>query len=191
MELRELYLGCRSYRRFTQKKVPKEVILEAIENARMASSGDSNAQPVYYYGVTTPAVVEAMQPMLKWGAAIPKGEGTPKSGETPTAFVVVMKRSDAKSMSDIDVGIAVNMLVTTAWSQGIGSCIIGYIDRDRIAELLGTNPKDTIRLVVALGYPSHESHLVEQQGNAYKYYLDAKKDYCVPKRALKDILIWK
>ena len=48
------------------------------------------------------------------------------------------------------------------------------------------NPK----LALALGYPSHQSSLVELPENgSIKYYLDEERQYYVPKRKRKDISI--
>lgn len=43
--------------------------------------------------------------------------------------------------------------------------------------------------MVALGYPTHESHLVEIQDGRVKYYLDENRNYCVPKRGMEEVLI--
>ena len=46
--------------------------------------------------------------------------------------------------------------------------------------------------LMALGYPSCESHIVDvPESGSIKYFLDENKNYCVPKRALKDICIVK
>ena len=43
--------------------------------------------------------------------------------------------------------------------------------------------------MVALGYPTHKSHLVEMQNGSVKYSLDEAGDYCVPKRTLSKVLL--
>ena len=64
MDLHELYVGCRTYRRFTQEPVPEAVVREALENARIASAG-KNAQSLRYIAVTSPEGVRDMQPLVK------------------------------------------------------------------------------------------------------------------------------
>ena len=64
MNLNELLTGCRTYRRFVQEPIDKSIICEALENARIGSSG-ANAQPLYYYAVISPDKVKAMQPLVK------------------------------------------------------------------------------------------------------------------------------
>ena len=188
MNLQELLVGCRTYRRFMQEPVDEAVIREALENARIGSSG-ANAQPLYYYAVTSPEMVKAMQPLVKWAAYLPPELGTPKEDERPTAFIVVVKKAKAIPFSDVDVGIAVNTIALTAWSHGIGSCIMGAINIEKIRELFSIPEEDQIRLVLALGKPSHTSTIVPvKEDGSIKYYRDEDRNYYVPKRAFEDIV---
>ena len=189
MELSELLKGCRTYRRFTQEPVEEDIIRESINNARIGSCG-RNKQPLYYYAVTTENNVKAMQPLLKWAASLPPELGTPKEGEQPTAFiVVVVKKEGVNPFSDVDVGIAVNTIVLTAWSHGVGSCIMGAINIPKIRELLNIPEEDQIRLVLSLGKPAHTSTIVPmKQDGSTDYYIDEERNYYVPKRALEDIV---
>ena len=188
MDLRELYKGCRTYRRFLQDPVPEEVLDEMMENVRIASSA-ANKQPLRYVGVADPGVVAQMQDLVRWGGAVPKELGTPKEGEQPTAFVVLTKEP-GNSWADIDIGIAVNMLATTAWARGIGSCIMGAVNKGGIARLLDIPQEDEeVKLVLALGKPAHKSTVVDvPESGKLAYYLDDERNYYVPKRALADIV---
>lgn len=188
MDLAELYKGCRTYRRFSQKPVSHELLRRMLEVARTASSA-ANAQPLRYTVVEDPRAVTAMQPLVRWAAALPRELGTPVEGEQPTAFVVISKAEGANAFSDIDVGIAANMLASLAWEQGVGSCMMGAIDVGGIAELLGVPSGQTPRLVLALGYPAHASTVVEVPGTGeLKYYLDERRDYFVPKRPFDEVV---
>ena len=188
MELDELMKTCRTYRRFFQEPVPEEVIREALENARIGSNG-ANRQPLYYYAVTSREKVEAMQPLLKWARALPPELGTPKKGEQPTAFIVIVKKADAIAFSDVDVGIAAHTIALTAWSHGIGSCMLGAITIPKIRELLSVPEEDQIRLVMALGTPSHTSTIVPVgESGSTDYYLDEAGNYYVPKRAFEEVV---
>lgn len=188
MELNELMKGCRTYRRFTQEPVEESVIREALDNARISSSG-TNAQPLYYVAVTSEEMVKKMQPLVRWAAALPPELGTPKEGEQPTAFIVMVKKAGAGAFSDVDVGIASHAIALTAWSHGVGSCLMGAINIPKIGELLDISKEDTIRLVIALGKPSHRSIIVPVgEDGSTKYYLDEERNYYVPKRAFDDIV---
>ncbi len=188
MNLSELYRGCRSYRRFTRRPVPESVLRACLENARTAGSS-GNAQTLRYYCVRTPEAVAKTQPLLKWAAALPPEIGTPKEGEQPAAFIVIVRKADSTPYVDFDVGIAADKIVTTAWESGVGSCVIAYVNRERIAALLGVEAGDTVALVVALGYPAHKSTIVPvPESGSIKYYVDDKRDYYVPKRAFDDVV---
>jgi nitroreductase len=62
-----------------------------------------------------------------------------------------IKGNDYRS---IDIGIAVAYLTAEADTQGLGSCIIGWLDSKRICQICGFN--NTVRLVVAIGYPRED-----------------------------------
>lgn len=183
------YQGMRTYRRFHQEPVPEAVLGEMMENVRIASCA-KNDQPLIYTVVRSAEMVKAMQPLVKWAAALPKELGTPVEGEQPTAFVVIAKSERAVPLSDIDVGIAVNTLAATAWEHKVGSCIMASINAPKIQELLAIPEGYKVRLVLALGYPSHKSTVVELK-DSLDYYLDEERNYYVPKRALEDIVAYK
>ncbi len=188
MDLHELYLGCRTYRRYTQEAVPESVIREALENARIASCG-KNAQTLRYIAVTSPEGVRDMQPLVKWAAALPPEIGTPREGEQPTAFILGIKTPESVPFSDVDVGSAVNTIVTTCWGYGVGSCLMGAINIPKIRERFGIAEEDTLRLAIALGYPAHRSTIVElPEDGSIHYYVDEQRDYYVPKRAFDEIV---
>ena len=188
MTLSELYVGCRTYRRFTQEAVPESVLRSCLENARVSSTG-KNAQTLRFICVKSPEMVAKMQPLVKWAAALPPEIGTPKAGEQPTAFIVIVKKADSGAFADVDVGIAAHAIVSTAWESGVGSCMMGAINRPEIAKLLGVDAADTVHLASALGYPAHKSTIVPVPGSGeLKYYVDEKRDYYVPKKAFDELV---
>ena len=189
MELKELFGSLRTIRRFTQEPVPEELIRDALECARTAPSA-ANLQPLYYIAVTSKENVAAMQGLVKWAAALPPELGTPKEGEQPTAFIVMVKRAGASAFSDADVGISARTITAVLWEQGFGSCMMGAINTKGIAELLGIPEEDAVRLVIAAGRPAHRSSVVDYDGESIKYYVDENVDYYVPKRAFDDVVRW-
>lgn len=187
MSLSELYKGCRTYRRFTQKPVPEELLHTLVDTAHTRSCG-RNGQPLRFIVVKSPEKVAAMQPLVRWAAALPKAIGTSVQGEQPTAFVVVLRENNAGPLTNVDLGIALDTMAICAWEQGVGSCIMAAVDRKAIGELLSVPEGWEVNIVLALGYPSHQSTLVEaQEGGSLDYYVDEKRDYYVPKLKLKDV----
>ena len=188
MDMMEFLRSRRTYRRFAQRAVPHEILTEAVDAARMASCG-ANRQTVRYIVVESADAVAAVQPLVHWAAYLPPEQGTPKADELPTAFIAVLQDDNLPGASDVDVGLALGSLTAAAWAHGVGSCIMGAIDRPALKELLALPEGVRLCYMVALGYPTHESHLVEMQDGSVKYYLDADRNYCVPKRGIDEVLL--
>lgn len=188
MDMMEFLRSRRTYRRFAQRAVPHEILTEAVDAARMASCG-ANRQTVRYIVVESADAVAAVQPLVHWAAYLPPEQGTPKADELPTAFIAVLQDDNLPGASDVDVGLALGSLTAAAWAHDVGSCIMGAIDRPALKELLALPEGVRLCYMVALGYPTHESHLVEMQGGSVKYYLDADRNYCVPKRGMDEVLL--
>lgn len=154
--LSELYDGCRSYRRFKQKKIPEEILEELVETARKRSSG-MNAQPLRYIVVKSPEKVSMIQPYIHWAAKLPKEIGTPRENELPTAFIIVLTPVKTNSITNIDTGIVLDTMTITAWQHGVGSCIINAVDREDLKEIISISDDLIIGSVLALGYPLNKS----------------------------------
>lgn len=191
MELASLYDTCRTYRRFEQKPVDPALLRTLADVARKRSCG-RNGQSLRFTVVASPANVKAMQPLLRWAAALPKEIGTPREGEQPVAFVVVSRPKEANStITSIDVGIALDAMAITAWTQGVGSAILAAVDRAKIAALLEIPEDREVVTVLALGYPAHKSTLVPGEEGKLAYYVDEARDYYVPKLPLEKVADFK
>ena len=159
-----------------------------MEAARIASCG-ANRQTLKYVLVQSPEMVAKMQPLVHWAAYLPPEQGQPKPDETPVLFVAVCQDESLPGCNDTDAGLALANMTDAAWAHGVGSCIVGAIDRPAIKELLGLGENLRLHSVVAFGYPTHKSRLVAMQNGDVKYYLDDARDYCVPKRPMEEILL--
>ena len=188
MDMMEFLRTRRTYRRFEQRPVAPELLTEAVEAARIASCGN-NRQTLKYMIVQSPAMVAAVQPLVHWAASLPPEQGCPKPGEQPVAFIAVLQDERLPGGSDTDVGLAMGSMTAAAWANGVGSCLMGSIDRPALTQLLGLPEGVKLRYMVAFGYPSHQSHLVTAVDGNVKYYLDDARDYCVPKRPLEEVLL--
>ena len=188
MNAMELLTTRRTYRRFAQKAVPQDVVDDIVQAVRLSSCG-ANRQAVRLVLVQSPEMVAKVQPLVKWAGYLPPEQGTPKADELPTAFIAVLQDDNLPGASDVDVGLALGSLTAAAWAHGVGSCIMGAIDRPALKELLALPEGVRLCYMAALGYPTHESHLVEMQDGSVKYYLDADRNYCVPKRGMDEVLL--
>lgn len=190
MNMMKFLRGRRTYRRFEQRPVASEILTEAVDAARIASCG-ANRQTVRYIIVESADAVAAVQPLVHWAAYLPPEQGAPKADELPTAFIAILQDDNLPGASDVDVGLALGSLTAAAWAHGVGSCIMGAINRPALTELLALPEGVRLCYMVALGYPTHESHLVSMQDGDVKYYLDDNRDFCVPKRGMEEVLLKK
>ncbi|MGN0652076.1 MAG: nitroreductase family protein [Gemmiger sp.] len=178
----------RTYRRFEQRAVEPAIAQEILEAARIASCG-ANRQTLKYVLVQSPEMVEKMQPLVHWAAFLPPEQGTPAPNERPVMFIAVCQDERMPGVNDTDAGLALGSMTAAAWAHGVGSCIMGAIDRPAICSLLGIGEGLRLHSVVAFGYPTHTSRVVEMKDGSVKYYLDEDRNYCVPKRPMEDILL--
>jgi len=182
MNTYQLILSRRTIRKFSQRKIAKHNLLACVNAARLAPCG-ANLQPSEYILVTKD--LNKVYSHIRWAGYLK--DGTPKKGEEPTAYIVVLSDSKINKDSKYDVGLAVANIVLTALEKGIASCIIGPVDKNRMMENLAIPENYVIELVVALGYPKQSSVEDEFKGDV-KYWLDEKGTLHVPKRRQKDIL---
>lgn len=186
--LMDLLKTRRTYRRFEQKEISQEIIDEILEAARLASSA-ANKQPLSYIVVKDARKVEDVFVYTKWAGALPPEQGQPREGEHPVLFIAVVENLDINQNCDTDAGLAISNMTLAAWNRGVGSCMIGACNKAALAEMFGLTENQVLHTVVAFGYPTHESHVVDvEEKDQFKYYLDEKRDYVVPKRKLSDVV---
>lgn len=186
MDVYDIVLKRRSVRRFKQKPIPLDTLEKLVNAARVAPSA-ANLQPLKYIIVKKKDLVKEVFTTLKWAAYItPKGN--PPEGQRPVAYIVVLADTKiSKKGYEIDVGTAVENIVLVAWNEGIGSCLIGSIDKKQLRNLLRIPVHLEIALVTALGLPN-EYPVMEEMTDTLKYWRDESGVHHVPKRRLEDIL---
>lgn len=187
MSIMESLAARRTYRRFEQKAVPQDVVDDIIEAVRLSSCG-ANRQAVRLVVVNKPEDVAKVQPLVKWAAYLPPEQGTPKADEVPTLYVAVVQDTSVPGNLSTDIGIALANMTLAAWDKGVGSCIMGAINKPALTEMLGIEAPQQLVYMVAFGYPAHKARVVPMtEETGVKYYLDENRDYCVPKRSKEEI----
>lgn len=177
----------RTIRRFEERAVPFEVLEKCVDAARISPSA-RNTQELEFVAVNQAEKMKQLNEAVYFGGVVAK-KGRVK-GEEPKAFIVIIadkKRSD-KTYTPINVGIAAQTIVLTAWKQGLGSCMIGIIERDKVQESLKIPENYSLPLVIALGYPKESPVAEEAKENNLNYWIDEEGVLHVPKRALKEVL---
>ena len=187
MSVMEKLASRRTYRRFAQKAVPQDVVEDIIEALRLSSCG-ANRQAVRLVIVSKPEDVAKVQPLVKWAGYLPPEQGTPKADELPTLYVAVVQDTSIPGDLATDTGIALANMTLAAWDKGVGSCIMGAINKPALSEMLGIAEPEKLAFMIAFGYPTHEAHIVPLTAETgVKYYLDANRDCCVPKRSEEEL----
>ena len=187
MSIMETLAARRTYRRFAQKPVLQDVVEDMVEALRLSSCG-ANRQAVKLVVVQSPEMVAKVRPLVKWAGYLPPEQGTPKADEQPVMYLAVVQDSAIPGDLNTDTGIALANITLAAWDKGVGSCIMGAINKPALTELLHIKEPEKLAFMVAFGYPTHEAHIVPLTGETgVKYYLDGQKDYCVPKHSKEEI----
>jgi len=126
---------------------------------------------------------------IKWAAYISPA-GDPPQGGRPMAYIVILKnRGIGMPASVYDVGAAMENIILVALEEGIGSCAIGSVERDRLSGILNIPGDYEIPLVLALGYPD-EKPIEESFDGSVKYWKDEDGILHVPKKRLDLVLHW-
>lgn len=159
METMENIYTRRSIRCYQNRPIERTVMEEVLSAAQMAPSW-KNTQTVHYL------VVERISPA--WDGILaclpPYNE---KTASTAQAMVIMTskkarcgyerdgsfttKKGDRWEM--FDAGIAAQTLCLAAWDKGLGTCIMGIYDEDKLPALLHIPEEQYITALITLGYP--------------------------------------
>lgn len=176
----------RTIRQFKPERIPETLLQDLVDVARLAPSA-SNKQPLEFVVVSDPAVCKEIFPQLRWAAYI-KPAGDPKPGQEPTAYVIVLvNRRVRDSAYEWDSAAAIENMIISAWSEGVGSCWLLSVVREEIRAVLGIPDSHKIDSVLALGYPAEEPK-VETLTDSVEYWKDAAGRLHVPKRSLPEVI---
>jgi nitroreductase len=187
MNVYEAAIQRRTIRKFKQEPIKRTLLEKYIDAARLAPSG-SNMQPLKYMIIDDPVKVNQVFNHVKWAGYIAPA-GDPGECERPVAFIVILADTDIKKVGyELDAGAAAQNIFMTAWEDGVGTCWMGSIDRDKIQELLKIKDKYIINTVIALGYMA-ENSVVEDRTDSVKYYKNSSGVLHVPKRTLAEVIV--
>ena len=152
MDFLEIAKTRQSCRKYTDKPIPQESIEAILEAGRLAPSA-CNGQPYHL----TVCKGEAASKV----AAATMGMGMNKFASQAPVVIVVSEEAYNKTAAlgskvkgndyrSIDIGIAVAYLTAEATAQGLGTCILGWLDDSKIRAICGL--EYPVRLVITLGY---------------------------------------
>ena len=153
----ELCLRRQSCRDFADRPVEREKLERCIEAARLAPSA-CNSQPWSFVVVENPQLVPEV-------AKTSQQLGINGYISGAKAFIVVLEEHavlmpklrcilDSQYFAKGDLGAAVLSICLQAESMGLGTCILGIYDREKLCELLGIPLEKQFGGLIAVGYPA-------------------------------------
>ena len=160
-EIAENRQSCRSYD--SAREVEDEKLDKILESARLAPSA-CNGQPYRISvcrGDAAKKVAEATRGMglNKFAADAPVMLVISEEAYVATAaFGAKIKKNDYRS---IDIGILAAYITAEAAAQGLGTCILGWLNDEDIREICGLDKP--VRLVITLGYPKEDDKLRQKK----------------------------
>ncbi len=154
----------RSIRKYKEEKIPRSLIEENVEIARYAPTWKNSQTPGY-------VVVDSQELKEEIAANCVAGFAKNAAMIRTSAALVVLTYTTGISGYDpdgsfttcrgdawesFDAGIAAQTFCLTAWEKGIGSCIMGLFEEDKVAKAVGLPEGKRVAALIALGYPDEE-----------------------------------
>lgn len=177
----------RTIRKFTQQPIAADILQKCVDAARLSPSA-MNYQPLKFLVITESVLLPKVFSTLTWARNIPGYSHA--QNEVPKAYIIILQDTAIRERSGNDSGIAAMSISMVAHEAGLGSCMLGSVDRPQLMKELKIPDQLQVLLVVALGYPREQSKAIELVGSDTRYWFDNQGTLNVPKRQLKDILIW-
>lgn len=157
IEIAENRYSCRAYD--SNRLVEDEKLIKILYCARLSPSA-CNGQPYHITVCKGEAAKKVASAVLGVGI-----NGFAKDApvmlvisEMPyvktAAIGAKLKKNDYRS---IDIGILSAYITAESAAQGLGTCILGWFDSDKIKKICGLD--GTIRLVITLGYPCEDAKI--------------------------------
>lgn len=154
-EIAQIRQSCRSYD--PDRPVEQDKLDAILESTRLSPSA-CNGQP-YHLTVCRGEAAKAV-------AAATTGLGMNKFATQAPVLIVISEKPYVKSAAlgakvkgndyrSIDIGIAAAYLTAEATAQGLGTCILGWFDDEKIRAVCDLDAP--VRLVITLGYPKDET----------------------------------
>jgi nitroreductase len=158
MIFKELILARQSVRRYAETPVEKEKLELSLEAARLAPSA-SNSQPWKYIVVDQePLRTEIAKATFSDIKLINKF-----TLQAPIMVIIVMEKAKLitrlammvkkKEWPLIDIGISAGHFCLQAAELGLGTCMIGWFEEDKIKKLVQIPSDKSIGLLISVGYP--------------------------------------
>jgi nitroreductase len=140
METFEAVRTVLAVRRYQDQPVPPDLVRRIVEAGRLTASG-MNGQPWHFI------VVEDRETLRRLGTLARSG---PYVAQAPLAIVVAIEKT---RFAVSDASRAIQSMILTAWSDGVGSNWVGFLGMIEVKGLLGIPDDLDVLAIVPFGYP--------------------------------------
>lgn len=159
METMKAIYERRSIRSYQDRPVSRDTIETVLSAALMAPSW-KNTQTANYLVASTPEMIEKIRDCMP-----PFNANTLSTA--PVVIIMTTKKGRSGFERDgsystakedrwemFDAGIACQTLCLAAWEQGLGTCIMGIYDEEKLPALLNLPEDQYVTAVIPMGYPA-------------------------------------
>ena len=164
MEAIEMITERRSVRKYKDEKVSRELIREIIDISRWAPSW-VNSQIARYTVVDDHSMIQTIADSAVRGFTYNTKTLSRAKGIIVLSYV--LGKSGVKEEMDsefentniwemFDAGIACQTFCLTAHAKGVGTCILGVVNQEVIAEIVSLPENEKVAAVIAYGYEDGE-----------------------------------
>ena len=151
-----------SVRKYSDKKVPRDVLERCVEAARVAPSAN-NCQPWHFIVVDEPKKVrevaeETFSSVVTFNKfSINASAMAVVLAEPPNLITQIGGALLKLQFQLMDVGMAVENFCLQAANEGVGTCILGWFHEKKLKNILSIPRRKKIALCIAIGYPADDT----------------------------------
>lgn len=132
----------RTTRAFLPTEVPQQTIRNIMEAGRLTPSA-RNLQPWHFVAIQDRSMLKQLGALCTSGRFIEQA-----------SCAVAVVTDPTNNWHEIDGARAVQSMELAGWNEGVGTCWIGSMNRDRIKELLGIPKSLHLLTILPFGYPA-------------------------------------
>jgi nitroreductase len=144
MEVFEVVRTVLAVRAYQDKPLPSEAVRRIVEAGRLTASS-MNGQPWHFIVIENRETLRQLAVVARTG---------PYIAQAPLAIVVAI---DKTRYAVSDASRAIQSMILTAWSEGIGSNWVGFLGLTEVNALLGLPDTLEVLAIVPFGYPAQVS----------------------------------
>jgi nitroreductase len=143
MEVFEAVRTVLAVRKYQDKAVPPDLVQRIVEAGRLTGSS-MNGQPWHFIVVEDRDTLQQLGALMRYG---------PYIAQARLAIVVVIEESQ---YAVSDASRAIQSMILTAWSEGVGSNWVGFRGMAEVNSLLRIPNDLSVLAILPFGYPAQE-----------------------------------